>query len=77
MHHADRVPVTIAHRCPFISVGLAANLGQLGGFDPLVHSLEAGLPATSRGPLEVVIADYEYGDPGRVPTLRVPHASVA
>jgi DNA-binding NarL/FixJ family response regulator len=61
MQQPDKLTVVIAHRDPFLSAGLARQLGNLAEFEPVVSGLELGAAITGSDSGDVVVADYDSG----------------
>ncbi len=61
MQQSDKLTVIIAHRDPFLSAGLARQLGDLAGFEPVISGLELGAAIAGSDSGDVVVADYDSG----------------
>jgi DNA-binding NarL/FixJ family response regulator len=61
MQQPDKLTVVIAHRDPFLSAGLARQLGNFAEFEPVVSGLEVGAAITGSDSGDVIVADYESG----------------
>jgi DNA-binding NarL/FixJ family response regulator len=61
MQQPDKLTVVIAHRDPFLSAGLARQLGNFAEFEPVVSGLELGAAITGSDLADVVVADYDTG----------------
>jgi DNA-binding NarL/FixJ family response regulator len=61
MQQSDKLTVVIAHRDPFLSAGLARQLGNLVGFEPVISGLELGAAIAGSDSGDVVVADYDSG----------------